>query len=113
MAVLPLLGETDAVVYTSASAGGDEFDNAAGVTELEIWNRAGKTLRVVFTEQRNCTYGETGVHVDQIVTMAPGVKTRVRLFQIWRYNNSASRVELTYPDGELGLELASLFRPAL
>jgi hypothetical protein len=113
VALLPLLGETDPLTYTPASAGGDEFDNADGFTELEIWNRAGKTLRVIFTEQRNCTYGETGVHVDQIVTMSPGVKTRVRLFQIWRYNNSAGRIELTYPDGELGLALAALYRPAL
>ena len=113
MAILPLLGETDQVTYTPASAGGDEFDNAAGFTELEIWSRAGKTLRVQFVEQRDCTYGEKGSHAASLVTMAPGSKTRLRLFSIWRYNNGSHRVEMTYPDGELGLELAALYRPAL
>ena len=113
MGLLPLLVENDPVTYTAASAGGDEFDNVAGVTELEIWNRAGKTLRVEFVEQRNCTFGEKGVHAARIATLAPGVKTRVRHFQIWRYNNAANRVEMIYPDGEQGLALAALDRPAI
>ncbi len=113
MAVLPLLVENDPVIYSTAAPAGDEFDNSGGVTELEIWNRAGKTLRVEFVEQRDCTFGEKGVHADRIATLAPGVKTRVRHFQIWRYNNAARRVEMIYPDGATGLALAALYRPAL
>ena len=113
MALLPLLGETDPITYTPATAIGDEFDNAAGVTELEIWNRAGIPLRVEFVEQRNCSFGEKGVHAGRIVTIPAGSKLRVRHFQIWRYNDKASRVHTLYPDGETGIELAALFRPCL
>jgi len=62
VAILTRLGETDPIVYTPASAGGDEFDNANGYSEVEIYNRAGLTRRVVFAEQRNCTFGEKGSH---------------------------------------------------
>ena len=113
MPILPLLGETDPITYTPAAAAGDEFDNADGVTELEIWNRAGISLRVEFVEQRNCSFGEKGVHVGRIETIPPGSKLRVRHFHIWRYNNKSKRVEIIYPDGATGLELAALFRPCL
>jgi len=113
MALLPLLGETDPITYTPANAAGDEFDNANRATELEIWNRAGISLRVEFIEQRNCTFGEKGVHSARIITMTPGTKTRVRHFEIWRYNNRSNRVEMIYPDGATGLELAALDRPCL
>ena len=113
MAILVRLGETDPIVYTSASAGGDEFDNANGFSELEIYNRSGSTRRVQFVEQRDCTFGEKGSHAAQIVTVPPGAKLRVRHFQIWRYNNAAQRVEMIYLDGVAGLQLAALDRPAL
>jgi len=48
VAILTRLGETDPIVYTPASAGGDEFDNANGYSEVEIYNRAGLTRREGF-----------------------------------------------------------------
>lgn len=113
MAILPKLGETDPITYTAADAAGDAFDNANGFAELEIYNRSGLSLRVEFTEQRNCTFGEKGVHARRIEMVPPGAKTRVRHFQIWRYNNTSNQVEMIYPDGVAGLELAALDRPSL
>ncbi len=113
MALLPLLGETDPLTYTPAEAGGDEFDNVEGFTELEIWNRAGRTREVLFVEQRNCMFGEKGSHASALVSLAPGVRTRVRKFSLWRYNNALARVEVTYPSGETGIELAALYRPPI
>lgn len=113
MAILTRLGETDAIVYTEVSAAGDEFDNADGYSEVEIYNRSGQTRRVIFVEQHDCTFGEKGSHAAQIATVPPGAKLRVRHFTIWRYNNASKRVEMTYPDGTAGLEVAALYRPAL
>lgn len=113
MAILSLHGETDPLAYSAASAGGDEFDNREGFTELDIYNQAGIALRVEFTEQRDCTFGEKGAHAAQIETVAPGASTRVRKFQIWRYNNANHRVEMTYPDGVAGLVVAALYRPPI
>ncbi len=111
MPTLPLLSETDPITYTVADVDGDEFDNLAGVSEIEIFNRSGLALRVEFVEQRNCSFGEKGVHLNRIETVPAGSKNRLRHFHIWRYNNSANRVEMTYPDGVVGLELAALDRP--
>ncbi len=113
MGVLPLLGETDPLVFTPATAGGDEFDNAEGATELAIWNRAGRTREVQLVEQRDCLFGEKGSHESALVSLAPGAMTRVRKFAIYRYNNASARVEITYPSGESGLELAALYRPPI
>ena len=113
MAILTRLSETDPISYTAASAGGDEFDNANGYAEVELYNRAGIERRVQFVEQRDCTFGEKGSHAAQVVTLAPGDKHRLRHFHIWRYNNSAGRVEMVYPDGVAGLMVAALNRPAL
>ena len=113
MAILPIIGETDPITFTPATAGGDEFDNAKGVTGLKISNTSGGPLRVEFVEQRNCSFGEKGVHITRIVTVAAGAKRRIPRFQIWRYNNSFNRVEMIYPDGVAGLELAALDRPCL
>ncbi len=113
MAILPIIGETDEITFTVASAGGDEFDNAAGVSSLQIKNTSGGPLRVEFVEQRNCSFGEKGIHVTRIVTVAGGTTMRIPRFQIWRYNNANKRVEMIYPDGEASLELAALDRPCL
>lgn len=113
MATITRLGETDQIVYTACSVDGDEFDNADGWSEVEIYNRAGIERRVVFIEQRDCTFGEKGSHAAQVVTVAPGAKHRARHFVIWRYNNAQNRVEMTYPDGVVGLMVAALARPAL
>lgn len=113
MAILQLFADGENYSYTRASASGDEFDNADGTSEIEIWNRAGISRRVVFTEQHDCTFGEKGAHIAQTVTLQPGFRNRVRHFKIWRYNNANQRVEMTYPDGALGLELAALDKPAL
>lgn len=113
MAILPIIGENDVITFTAASAGGDQFDNAKGVTGLVIWNTGAGPLRVEFVEQRNCNFGEKGVHVTRIVTVAAGVKFRIPRFQRWRYNNQSDRVEMIYPDGETDLMLAALDRPCL
>jgi hypothetical protein len=113
VATLTVLSETDPIAYTAASADGDEFDNADGYSEVELYNRAGIERRVQFVEQRNCTFGEKGSHAAQTVTLSPGDKRRMRHFQIWRYNNADNRVEMTYPDGVAGLMVAPLNRPAL
>lgn len=113
MAILPLIGETDVITFTPATASGDEFDNAKGVSGLQIWNQSGGALRVEFIEQRDCNFGEKGVHVTRIVTVAAGAKTRIPRFQIWRYNNSSDRVQMIYPDGVASLSLAALDRPCL
>lgn len=113
MSTLTRLGETDQIAYTACSAGGDEFDNADGWSEVEIYNRAGIARRVVFVEQRDCTFGEKGSHAAQVVTVPAGAKHRARHFVIWRYNNSQNRVEMTYPDGVAGLMVAALDRPPL
>ncbi len=113
MAILPLLGQRDQVTYTPASDGGDEFDNADGFTEIDIWNRAGRTREVRFVEQRNCLFGEKGSHASSLVSVPPGGSHRVRLFSIYRYNNASDRVEVIYPLGQSGLELAALYRPPI
>ncbi len=113
MAILILIGETEAITFTPASAGGDEFDNAAGTSGLQIKNTTGGDLRVEFVEQRDCSYGEQDVHTSRIVTVLAGTTLRVPRFQMWRYNNAAKRVEMIYPDGEAGLELAALDRPCV
>lgn len=113
MAILARLSETDQIVYTACSVDGDEFDNADGWSEVEIYNRAGLARRVVFVEQRDCTFGEKGSHAAQVVVLASGAKHRERHFVIWRYNNPQNRVEMTYPDGVAGLMVAALYRPAL
>lgn len=113
MAILTRLDETETIVYSVASAGGDEFDNANGYSEVELYNRAGISRRVQFVEQRDCTFGEKGSHAAQVVTLPPGAKHRSRHFHIWRYNNAANRVEMIYPDGVAGLMVAALNRPAL
>ncbi len=113
MAILPIIAETAEITFTVASAGGDEFDNAEGVSGLQIKNTLGAPLRVEFVEQRLCSYGEKGIHVTRIVTVAAGATMRIPRFQSWRYNNANKRVEMIYPDGETGLELAALDRPCL
>ena len=111
MSTLPLLGETDPIVYTKASADGDEFDNRSGFTEIEIWNRSGSVRTVEFVEQRNCSFGEQNVHATRLLSIDPGVKIRSRRFSAWRYNNKSNHVEMIYPDSEAGIELAALYRP--
>ena len=113
MAILPIIGETDPITFTAASAGGDEFDNAEGASGLQIKNTSGGDLRVEFVEQRNCNFAEKGIHVTRIVTVAAGTTLRIPRFQSWRYNNANKRVEMIYPDGEAGLELAALDRPCV
>lgn len=113
MAILPIIGETDPIIFTNASAGGDEFDNAKGVTGLQIFNSSGGPLRVQFKEQRDCSFGDKENHLTRIVTVAAGAKIRIPRFQIWRYNNSFDRVEMTYPDGVTDLQVAALDRPCL
>ena len=113
MAILPLIGETEEITFTPASAAGDEFDNAAGTSGLVIWNQSAGSLRVEFVEQRNCSYGEKGVHITRVVTVLAGVQHRIPRFTSWRYNNANKRVEMIYPDGETDIELAALDRPCL
>jgi len=113
MAILPIIGETDPITFTSATASGDEFDNAKGITGLQISNTSGVDLRVEFVEQRDCSFGEKDIHVNRIVTVVAASKVRIPRFQIWRYNNAFNRVEMIYPDGVAGLELTALDRPCL
>ena len=113
MAILTLIGETEEVTFTPASAGGDEFDNAAGTSGLQIKNSSLAPLRVEFVEQRDCSYGEQDVHTSRIVTVAAGTTLRIPRFNMWRYNNASKRVEMVYPDGESGIELAALDRPCV
>lgn len=113
MAILPLIGETEEITFTPASAGGDEFDNADGTSGLQIKNTTGGDLRVEFVEQRNCSYGEQDVHDSRIVMVLAGKTLRIPRFDMWRYNSAAKRVEMIYPDGEAGLEMAALDRPCV
>jgi len=113
VAILTLIGETEAITFTPASAGGDEFDNADGTSGLQIQAAAAGDLRVEFVEQRSCSYGEQAVHTSRIVTVLAGTTMRIPRFQMWRYNNAAKRVEMIYPDGEVGLSLAALDRPCV
>jgi hypothetical protein len=113
VAILSLIAETDPITFTDAAAGGDEFDNAAGTSGLQIFNNSGGELRVAFVEQRKCNFDGQDVHAGRIVTVAAGATMRIPRFQMWRYNNSNKRVEMIYPDGEAGLKLAALDRPCL
>lgn len=112
MAILVLIADTAPIVFTPASAGGDEFDNASGFSGLQVKNTTGGDLRVEFVEQRDCSFGEQDIHVTRIVTIDAGTTLRIPRFNSWRYNNANKRVEMIYPDGETGLELAALDRPS-
>lgn len=110
MAILPLLSESDPVTQQSADAAGDEFRNEDGDTKLIAYNQTGAALRLVFAEQRACSYGLVQ-HADSTVTIAAGDNVPVGKFNPHRFNNSFRRVEVTYPDGVVGLFVASASRP--
>lgn len=113
MAILTLIGETDEITFTAAAVAGDEFDNAAGTSGLQIKNSSGGDLRVEFVEQRDCSYGEQDVHTSRIVTVLAGTTMRIPRFSMWRYNNVSKRVEIVYLDGVTDLEVAALDRPCV
>ena len=113
MAIIALIAETDPITFTAAAAAGDEFDNAAGTSGLQIFNNSAGALRVQFVEQRACNFGGLEVHASRIVTVAAGATMRIPRFQIWRYNNASNRVEMIYPDGVTGLGVAALDRPCV
>ena len=110
MAILPLLGESDPVVQQQADVNGDEFRNEDGDTKLITFNQSGVPLRLVFTDQRACSYGFIA-HADSTVTIIAGDNVSVGKFNPHRYNNSFRRVQVTYPDGVAGLFVASATRP--
>lgn len=110
MAILPLLSESDPIVWENADAGGDEFDNTEGHSKLQVWNQTAGDLRLTFVEKRPCSFGEIG-HDSSTLTISAGVTSPVGKFQVYRYNSTFHRVEVTYPDGVVGLKVCATYRP--
>jgi hypothetical protein len=109
MAILVLLEASDPLEgnEVAAEAGGDEFDNTRGDAILNAYNQSGADLEVHVTEQRACPYGDLNVHTSQLATVGAGKRITFGRFSISRYNSTFRRVEVTYPQGVIGLWVAA------
>lgn len=112
MALLHLFGVHENWSPVFAEAGGDQFRNESGLTDLVVWvdpDAGGVApVTVTVTTVRPCPYGDHSQ--DWTATVFPGGPTRFRPFVPFRYNDPRGRVSVAY-SSVAGVKVASQLRP--
>ena len=92
MATLTVRVPPNALVYSSASGGGDVFPNS-GKEILHVRNAGVGACAVTINSQRNC---DQGFDHNQTVSVPAGEDRMIGYFSPNRFNNGSGNVEVTY-----------------
>lgn len=106
MAVLTVQKITQAGIapsFAAASAGGDEFANS-GRTFLHVKNGGAGSINVTINSQKPC---DQGFDHDLVVAVPNGGERVIGPFEPGRFNNSSSRVAVSY-SGVTSVTVAAL-----